>query len=191
MVHTLLTFTPLQDAKEDTGQKDLLNCVALTQTLGPMPLASLDSNGWVIWEHKIMLVDGHLIQIAPVVDNRVLAPTHCFDIQGHQQAIRLTITRDSQNSALFYIQLDPIGSVPVSTLNNSVRISSNPTQFQPVPSLQVVSVRDKYLTSDQTFALGFIGTTDTRMGRSTKIYFGNMINIWAETNAVMVEWPAA
>ncbi|MBP6811388.1 MAG: hypothetical protein KA138_07700, partial [Saprospiraceae bacterium] len=69
MRHTLITFTPFQDSKEDAGFKDLLNCVPLTQTLGPIPLASLDSNGWAVWEHKVVLVEGHLIQIAPVVND--------------------------------------------------------------------------------------------------------------------------
>lgn len=190
MLHTLLTFTPLQDVQEDAAPKDVVSCVPLTQTLGPLPLASLDNNGWVIWEHKVVLVDGHLIQIAPVVNDRVMPPTHCFEVQGRQQAIKLTITKDAQNPTLFYIQLDPVGTVPVNTLNNSLRISNSPAQNQPLPSLQIISVRDKYLTNGQTFSLDFIGTTDTRPGRSSKMAFGNTIIAWAETNAVLVEWPA-
>ena len=92
MLHTLLTFTPPQDAREDIATRELLPCVPLTQTFGPIPLASIDSNGWAIWEQKLILLEGHLIQIAPVVGGQVLPPTNCFDVQGSQQAIKLTIS---------------------------------------------------------------------------------------------------
>jgi hypothetical protein len=188
MLHTLLTFTPFQDASEDAAAKGPLNCNALTQTLGPLPLASLDANGWAIWEHKVVLVDGYLIQIAPVVNGQVTAPTYCFDVQSRQQAVRLSIIKDTQNAGLFYIQLDPMGNTTVSPLNNTIRLSNSAANNQPVPSLQIISVRDKYMTSAQTHSLDFIGTMDTRAGRNAKIVFGNTVTIWSEQDALMFEW---
>ncbi len=190
MRHTLITFTPFQDSKEDAGFKDLLNCVPLTQTLGPIPLASLDSNGWAVWEHKVVLVEGHLIQIAPVVNDQVMAPTYCFDVLSRQQAVQITITKDPQNPLLFYITLTPVGTTSVNPLNNTVRLSNNAAHNQPTPSLQIVSVRDRYMTNAQTFSMDIIGTLDTRPGRNAKLALGNSVTVWAEPDAVMVEWSA-
>ncbi len=190
MVHTLLTITPLQDAQENVATRATLPCIPLTQTLGPLPLASLDSNGWFVWEHKAVLLEGRLLQIAPVVNGVVMPPIHCFDVQSRQHAVMLSIVRDAQNPNLYYFRLDPAGATPVNPLNNSARLSNSAAQNQPTPALQVVSLRDKYLTTAQTTALEILGTIDTRPGRSTRLVFGNAVTIWAEQDALLFEWSA-
>jgi len=190
MVHTLLTLTPLSDPREDVASRDALPCVPLSQTLGNLPLASVDSNGWLVWENKVILLEGHLIQIAPVVNGVVMPPTHCFDVQGRQQAVKFSIVPDQQNPSIFYFRLDPAGSSPVYPLNNTARLSNSAAQNQPVPSLQIVSVRDKYMTTAQTTSLEFIGTIDTRPGRSAKLVFGNTVTVWGEPDALLFEWSA-
>jgi len=186
MLHTLLTFTPLQDVREDTSSRGFLNCIPLTQTLGPIPLASLDANGWAIWEHKVVLVDGTMIQIAPVLNDQVQAPIYCFDVQSRQQAIKLAITKDPQNPGLFYITLAPAGNTPANSLLHTARLSN--TSHQPTPALQIISVREKYLTSGQTHSMDFIGTLDSRPGRNAKLSIGNTVTVWAEQDALLLEW---
>jgi hypothetical protein len=189
MIHTLITFTPLQDTRED-GDRRLPNCVPLTQTLGPIPLASLDANGWVIWEQKLLLAEGNKLLLAPIVGDVVQAPSHCFDLLNRANAIQLNISKDTQNPALFYLTLSPAGATPLNPLHNKAQLRVSQANNLPVPQLQIISTRDKYLTNTQTFSLDFIGTLDTRPGRNARLVFGNSLIVWADSNAIQVEWSS-
>lgn len=188
MKHTLLTFTPLQDAREDTGFKAVIPCIPLTQPLGPMPLAQLDANGWAVWQRKIALVDGQYLQIAPVINEQVMPAEFCFDVLNRQNAIKLTISPVPAMAGYYQVLLEPAGSNPVSPNNNTTRLSAMTNQ--PQPSMEIATLRDRYMTAAQTVDFIIIGTIDTRPGKSAKLVFGASLIVWAEANALLFEWSA-
>lgn len=188
MKHTLLTFTPLQDAREDTGIKAAVPCTTLTQALGPMPLAQLDANGWAVWQRKIALVDGQYLQIAPVVNEQVMPAEFCFDVMNRQNAIKITISPVPAAPGFYQALLEPAGSIPVSPTNNTTRFSA--MSNQPQPSMEIATLRDRYMTAAQSLDFIIIGTIDTRPGKSAKMAFGTTVIVWAEANALLFEWSA-
>lgn len=188
MKHSLLTFTPLQDGREDIGVKTVVNCTTLTQALGPMPLAQLDTNGWAVWQRKIALVDGQYLQIAPVVNNQVMPAEFCFDVMNRQNAIKITISPVPAAPGYNQVLLEPAGSNPVSPTNNTTRLSAMTNQ--PQPSMEIGTLRDRYMTAAQSLDFIIIGTIDTRPGKSAKMAFGTSVIVWAESNALLFEWSA-
>lgn len=189
MNHTLLTFTPLSDPRDVPVRAP--DCTSLSAVVGPLALCSFDENGWLVWEYKLSLVNGQYLQLAQVINDEVMPADSCYDVLTRANAIKISVETVTERPGSRTLKLEPFGSNPVDPQNHSARFSFGAVANQPIPVIQIGSTRHNYMTNGEVATVDIFGTIDTRPGRNSKLAIGNTVIVWAEQNAVLLEWPAS